>query len=190
MSEFHDVLNSRRTVHRFSERPIEESIVKQALQAANQAPCHKHTHPWRFYLLGHETRQTLVPTISHLAAAKSLQKNSTDPEHDVRRAIGKVLNPPLLAAVTSKLTPQNPFRQKEDYAATVCALHNMVLSLWGNGVSAKWSTGSVTRHSETYENLGIDPEKEEIIGFVKAGYADAVPTVSKPTVEDTARYLP
>tara|TARA_B100000900_G_scaffold390496_1_gene384271 strand:- start:1336 stop:1908 length:573 start_codon:yes stop_codon:yes gene_type:complete len=190
MSEFQDVLKSRRTVHRFADRPIEEAIVNQALEAANQAPCHKHTHPWKFYLLGEKTRQTLVPTITHLAAAKSEQKKSPDPEHDSKRAIGKVMNPPLLVAVTNKQSPQDPFRQKEDYAASVCALHNMVLSLWGNGVSAKWSTGGLTRHPETYENLGIDPKKEEIIGFVKAGYADALPVVNKPTIEDTARHLP
>ncbi len=190
MPDIQEVLRSRRTVHRFNGKSVEQAFIQQALEAANQAPCHKHTHPWRFYILGQNTRQQLVPTISHLAAAKSLQKNSTDPEHDVRRAISKVVDPPVLIAVTSQLSPNDDFRQKEDYAASVCALHNMVLSFWGNGISAKWSTGGLTRHPETYAHLGIDGEQEEIIGFVKAGYADDLPTVKKPEVKETSKFLP
>lgn len=190
MADFQEVLRSRRTVHRFTDQIIEQGIVDEALRAANQAPCHKHTHPWKFYILGPETRQILTSTIAHLSAVKSEQKNSTTPEEDVKRAIGKVMQPPLLVAVTSRLSPEDPFREKEDYAASVCALHNMVLSLWGNGVAAKWSTGGLTRHAETYANLGINSDEQEIIGFVKAGYAEAFPTVKKPEVETTTKHLP
>jgi len=190
MATFQELLQSRRTVHRFTNQSIEPGIIAEALRAANQAPCHKHTHPWRFYILGQETRETLAPTIAHLSAAKSDQKNSATPEEDVKRAIGKVMQPPLLVAVTSRLSPEDAFREKEDYAASVCALHNMVLSLWGNGVAAKWSTGGLTRHAETYANLGINSEEQEIIGFVKAGYAEAFPTVKKPEVETTTKHLP
>ncbi len=190
MARFQEVLRTRRTAHRFTEKPIEQGIIDEALRAANQAPSHKHTHPWRFYILGQETRQTLVPTISHLSAAKSQQRNSTTPQEDVKRAIEKVMQPPILVAVTSHLSPDDAFREKEDYAASVCALHNMVLSFWGNGVAAKWSTGGLTRHAETYTNLGINSEEEEIIGFVKAGYAEVFPTVKKPEVEATTKRLP
>ncbi|DAC07946.1 MAG TPA: hypothetical protein D7H88_04380 [Candidatus Poseidoniales archaeon] len=190
MVDFQEVLRSRRTVHRFTGQPVEQGIVDEALRAANQAPCHRHTHPWKFYILGQETRQTLVPTISHLSAAKSQQKNSTTPEEDIQRAIAKVMQPPVLVVVTSQLSPEDAFREKEDYAASVCALHNMVLSLWGNGVAAKWSTGGLTRHAETYANLGLNREEEQIIGFVKAGYADLIPTVKKPEVEATTKRLP
>ena len=190
MADFQEVLRSRRTVHRFTDQTVEQEILDEALLAANQAPCPKHTHPWRFYILGAETRRTWVPTMLHLAAAKSKQRNSTTPEEDGQRAIGKVMQPPILVAITSHRSPHDAFREKEDYAASVCALHNMVLSLWGNGVAAKWSTGGLTRHEETYANLGINAEEEEIIGFVKAGHAEAFPTVKKPDVEATTRRLP
>ena len=100
------------------------------------------------------------------------------------------MQPPILVAITSHRSPHDAFREKEAYAASVCALHNMVLSLWGNGVAAKWSTGGLTRHEETYANLGINAEEEEIIGFVKAGHAEAFPMVKKPDVEATTRRLP
>ncbi len=190
MTDFHSLLTSRRTAHRFSAKPVESSFVTRALQAANQAPCHKHTHPWTFYSIGQETRNKLVPAVTELAAAKSLKKKSDTVEEDLERAIGKVMTPPVLFAVTSKLSPEDAFREKEDYAASVCALHNMVLSLWGDGVAAKWSTSALTRHPETYSVLGIDADVEVIIGFVKAGYAERLPKVEKPSTDATTRFLP
>ena len=190
MTDFHSLLIGRRTAHRFSAKPVDSSYVTRALQAANQAPCHKHTHPWTFYSIGQETRQKLVPAVTELAAAKSLNKKSENAEEDLKRAIGKVMTPPVLFAVTSKLSPADAFREKEDYAASVCALHNMVLSLWGDGVAAKWSTSALTRHPETYSALGIDANVEEIIGFVKAGYAERLPKVEKPSTDATTRFLP
>lgn len=190
MTDFHSLLISRRTAHRFSAKPVESSHVARALQAANQAPCHKHTHPWTFYSIGQETRKKLVPTVTELAAEKSLKKKSDTVEEDLKRAIAKVMTPPVLFAVTSKLSPEDAFREKEDYAASVCALHNMVLSLWGDGVAAKWSTSALTRHTETYNVLGIDADVEEIIGFVKAGYAERLPKVEKPSTDATTQFLP
>ena len=76
------------------------------------------------------------------------------------------------------------FREKEDYAATVCALHNLVLSLWDNDVSSQWSTGSITRDEETYRIISIDSKQEEIIGFIKAGYSSAKSKVKKLKIEN------
>ncbi len=190
MSEFQTILTSRRTVHRFSEQPVSDEHLTLALEAANQAPCHKHTHPWRFYVMGTETREKLTPTVAELAKKKSRKTDPKDVENDVKRAVAKMMSPPVMVAITSKRNPTDGFREKEDYAATVCALHNMVLSFWGNGVAAKWSTGAITRHSETYAHLKIDATAEEIIGFVKAGYPETIPEVRKPPVEEHTVRLP
>ena len=110
-------------------------------------------------------------------------------EADAKRAISKITNPPLLIAVTSKRNPNDDFRQKEDYAASVCALHNLVLSLWENGVGSQWSTGSITRDDTTYDCLSIDSNQEEIIGFIKAGYPKSIRKVNKKPVDEIVRYL-
>ena len=76
MSEVQDVLNSRRTVYKFIEQEVEQNKIDQALLAASNAPCHKHTHPWKFFIMGEQIRQKLIPTITKLANEKS-QKNKT-----------------------------------------------------------------------------------------------------------------
>ncbi len=189
MSVVQDNILTRRTVYKFTDKEVPESIVNQALMAASKAPCHKHTHPWRFYILGQESRIGLIPLISKLAKLKSMKIGSKDIDKDVERAIKKITQPPVLIVITSKTSPEDKFREKEDYAASVCALHNMVLSFWDNNIGSQWSSGSITSASETYRALSINQQDEEIIGFLKAGYPESVPNVKKPSFEDLTVYL-
>jgi len=189
MSAVQDNILTRRTVYKFTDKDVPESIINQALTAASKAPCHKHTHPWKFYVLGPEIRSKLIPVIKKLAELKSIKLGSKDLEKDAERAIKKIIQPPILIAITSKKDAEDKFREKEDYAATVCALHNMVLSFWDNDIGSQWSSGSITRDLDTYQLLSINPETEEIIGFLKAGYPEAVPNVKKPSFEELTVYL-
>ena len=184
-----DLINSRRSIYKFTEETVGDDILNQALIAASNAPCHKHTHPWRFYILGREIRSKLIPTITKLSKIKSEKMQSKNIEADAQRATRKITDPPLLIAVTSQITPNDDFRTKEDYAATVCALHNLVLSLWDNGIGSQWSTGSITRDNDTYELLSIDSKQEEIIGFIKAGYPEKIRAINKKPVDEFVNYV-
>ena len=189
MSDVQDNILTRRTVYKFSDKDVPDSIINQALIAASKAPCHKHTHPWKFYVLGPEIRGKLIPVIKKLAELKSIKLGSKDLQKDAERAIRKITQPPILIVITSKKDPEDKFREKEDYAATVCALHNMVLSFWDNDIGSQWSSGSITRDLDTYQYLSINPNTEEIIGFLKAGYPEAIPNVKKPSFEELTVYL-
>ena len=189
MTSLQNVINNRRSIYRFTDQEISDEILQQALLAASNAPCHKHTHPWKFYVLGNESRKSLIPTISRLAKIKSEKMQSKDFETDNERAIAKIMKPPLLIVVTSKKSPNDKFREKEDYAASVCALHNLVLSLWENNVGSQWSTGSITRDRDTYDALSIEFSQEEIIGFVKAGFPEKIREVKKKPLSEIVTYL-
>ena len=189
MPNLDDTLMTRRTVYKFLDQTVSKENITKAITAAAQAPCHKHTHPWKFYVLGEKAKLSLTPVIERLAYNKSQKLGSKNFEQDRKRALSKLINKPLVIVVTSKLTPDDKLREKEDYAASVCALHNMVLSFWGNGIGAKWSTGSITRDIQTYTALSIDMETEEIIGFIKAGYAEKIPQVNKKPISELTTYL-
>ena len=157
-------------------------------EAARNAPCHKNTHPWRFYVMGEDSRNTLIPEIKRLAVKKYAGEGDSD--EIVTRAINKILSPPVLICVTTSLSPDDSFREEEDYAATVCATHNLILSLWGNGIGSQWSTGSITRSDLAYSAIGAMKDKERIIGFIKIGYPDEIPSKSKKGIEEIRTYLP
>ena len=190
MTSVQDNLNSRRTVYKFTERLVEKSSLEMAFEAASNAPCHKQTHPWNYYVLGLETRRKLLPTVISMAREKASKDGGDGTDRSVNRAVSKIMDTPTLIAVTTKLSPQDSFREEEDYAATVCSLHNLVLSLWDMGIGSQWSTGSVTRHPSTYNALRIDGEKERVVGFLKAGYPESIPKIEKKSSSDIRKYLP
>ena len=190
MSGVQDNLLSRRTIFRFLDKAIPDECIETALEAARHAPCHKNTHPWKFYIIGHETRTSLIPTVEILARKKANASDEPKIQLFLQRARNKILQPPVLIAVTSILSPEDPFREEEDYAATVCALHNMILSLWDQGIGSQWSTGSITRDEETYSVLSIPKSSERIIGFIKAGYPETIPSKEKKPQSEIRVYLP
>ena len=111
--------------------------------------------------MGEKTRESLIPEIEKLA-----KKKSTDGEElgaGISRAIEKIISPPLLICVTSARSPQDPFREEEDYAATACAIQNMTLSLWGNGVGSQWSTGAITRSDAAYAAIGVTRKRSGLL---------------------------
>ena len=190
MSRVQDIINSRRTIYRFSDLPVSEADLEIGFTAANNAPCHKHTFPWQFYVLGHETREKLLDRVVELAHEKAEKKGDFDKDLAGRKAISKIRDVPIMIAVTSKLSPNDQFREQEDFAATVCSLHNLVLSLWDLGIGSQWSTGSITRDSSTYEHLEIDEQKERIIGFLKVGYPQMIPEKKTANSDKFKHYLP
>ena len=164
LNEFQRLITTRKTAQRFEPEPIPEGAVTRALQCAITAPNHKLTNPWRFVRVGERTRADLEDLYIELKSEK--RQLSEDEEKRLRRKVG---DPPELVAVVQELTDDD-FRRREDYAAVACAVQNLSLSLWSEGVYSKWNTGSLTRQDETYDWLNVDSTSEEIVGFIWIGY--------------------
>jgi nitroreductase len=180
----HEALRTRRTVHKYRPDPLPEGALERALEAAVLAPNHRHTHPWRFTLVGPETRAKLAEVGVEAARKK---RGELSPEGEAK-ARAKILTPAGLIVLRQVLC-EDAFTREEDYASLACAAQNLMLSLHADGVGSKWSTGGVTRAPETYALLGVDPDAERIVGFLWAGIADQVPSPPKPAAADLVTRL-
>jgi len=69
-------------------------------------------------------------------------------------------------------------------------VQNVQLAAWDIGVGMQWSTGPITMERATYDLLGIDPEKEYIIGFYYVGYPDEVPKPRRKPIHEVIRWTP
>ncbi len=60
LQAFYDDLNRRRTVRKFSDRPVPRDIIETALKAANTAPSGANLQPWHFVVIsGAETKKKI-----------------------------------------------------------------------------------------------------------------------------------
>tara|TARA_Y100000768_G_scaffold64000_1_gene44060 strand:- start:742 stop:1290 length:549 start_codon:yes stop_codon:yes gene_type:complete len=171
------IFEQRRTVHEFKKQKVNDDIIDRALIAANLAPCHKLTFPWRYRDISVEKRNRIFETSLKLKSQKI--KLSTSAE---TRLCGKMMNPSHMI-VASQIKSSNPIIEKEDYAACSCSIQNMMLSLAHDNVGSKWSTGKVTKSPDTYEITNINSDEEEIIGFIYVGYGKTPAEIKRPKIE-------
>jgi nitroreductase len=177
-------LRDRRTVHRFRAQPLPEGALERALAAAIEAPNHHLTEPWRFVHAGRETRQRLLELGIELSAAATWSALSGPARAQLEAT---VIRPAELVIVSQVLADRLVTRE-EDSAAVACAVYGMSLSLWAEGIGSKWSTGGISGHPRVYQALGIDAERERIVGFFWIGYAER-PELEKPRRQPLAQVV-
>ena len=179
--EINEAIKKRRTIHLFSKKSVPNEVIEKSILAANQAPCHKMTFPWRFTSIGLKKRELLYQLQLSLKFG-----DKTIDETNLKKIRDKMLNPSHLLIAT-QLCTSHQVQRKEDYAACACAIQNMSLSLVADGVGCKWSTGKITTDPNTYHIAEINPGEEEIIGFIWIGYGNEPPLIKRPSINTIYR---
>jgi nitroreductase len=179
---FAAVLTGRRSIDLFRPEPVGVEVLLEAIEVARWAPNHRLTEPWRFYLVGINTRHALIELAAKLDATKKGERAG-----EARRA--RLTAIPAFFVLTSRRS-DDPLLDREDYAACCCAAQNLMLVLWQRGIGVKWTTGGVTRDSRFYELLGIDAAKEVVVGFFWYGLPKVIPTQQRRPVADIVTERP
>jgi nitroreductase len=176
------LLRGRRTIHLFEPTPPPREALMDAIELARWAPNHRLTEPWRFYVIGPETAAAIAQLNADIVTEK---RGATAGQAKLDRW----RTMPGWFAVTSQMAA-DAITTEENYGAACCAALNLQLSLWSQGLGAKWGTGAVTRDSRFFELLGIDPAEEKFVGLFWYGYPAAIPTTKRKPVADIVTVVP
>ena len=149
-----DAIRSRRTHKQFGPEPLDEVTLRALFDLARFAPNHHLTQPWRFRVLGPETRAR----IDEVAGEKEAMK--------LRRA-------PTLVLATAMLSGE-PLSDEEDLHATAAAVYAVLLGATERGLASYWRTPLCFSEPAVREALGLDA-KERIVGLIHLG-----PAVTRP----------
>jgi len=179
--EIAKAIKKRRTIHIFSKKTVPKEVIERSIDAANQAPCHRKTFPWRFTSIGMNKRELLF----QLQLSLKFGDKQID-DFNYKKIKDKILNPSHLLIAT-QICSDNQVQKLEDYAACACAIQNLSLSLVGDGVGSKWSTGKITSDPNTYQIAEINPIQEEIIGFIWIGYGKEPSSITRPLLNTIYR---
>jgi len=185
-----EAIGTRRTIFKFKPEPVPNDVVEKIFEAGIWAPNHHLTEPWRFIVLGEKTKETLAQRYSEIQMAKASEGVDEATLLALKKAgYAKFMSKPTIVAA-SCLKDGDETKNLEDYAAACCAMQNVALAAWAEGVGMQWSTGPITLEPATYELLRVDADKEYIIGFFYSGYpAEVLPPRRKP-LGDVLRWTP
>jgi len=166
-----EAIGTRRSIRDFTERAVTRPEIERLLEAAVQAPNHRMTQPWRFYVLGPESRLAWGEA---LGARKA--KRVEDPEA-ARAVVEKVASThaalPAMIAVSVTLD-ENPEILEEDYAASLMAVENLCLAARAMGLGTHIKSGAVMDDPRARKAVGV-PEGERIVAVIHLGEPAAVP---------------
>ena len=97
--ETKEAIFKRRTIHLFDKKKVSESIIENAIEAANQAPCHRLSFPWRFYSVGSKKRNQILELALDIKF-----KNQTIDDKSKNLFSKKYLNPSHLLLASQVLS--------------------------------------------------------------------------------------
>ncbi len=182
-----EAIRERRSIKRFTDRPISREEIETLLSAATLAPNHRLTQPWRFYVLGPEARYAYG-----LALGERKARKLEDPEaaRAVRETVAQEHRAlPCMIAV-AVVNSENPEIRDEDYAATMMAVQNMALTAVELGLGTHLKTGGVMGDAAARAAAGL-PDGERIVAVVNVGEpADVPPPKSRQTASTFTTWVP
>jgi nitroreductase len=182
-----EAIRSRRSIKQFTDRPVSREEITRLLDVAINAPNHRMTQPWRFYVLGPETRGAYGAV---LGARKA--KRVEDPEA-AQAVVEKVTSAeaaiPATIAVAMTLD-ENPEIREEDYAATMMVVENLCLAAHAMGLGTHIKSGAVMDDPRARAAVGV-AEGERIVATVHLGQPAELPD-PKPRrpAEESTTWLP
>lgn len=121
-----------------TDQPVSKEIISELLQAANMAPSHKKTEPWRFHVYTGEGRAKLSQNIKEVyeaARAPEVRNPKVVPKFDT-----KVHQAPVVMTVFLHRDPEESVPEWEEVAAVACAVENLWISLDQYDLGGYWSS--------------------------------------------------
>src|SRR5437870_8774950 len=101
-----DAIRARRSIKKFTDRPVTRSEIETLLDAATLAPNHRLTQPWRFYVLGPEARYAYGLAVGERKARKLEDPAAANAMRDTVAAEHRALPAMIAVAVVNNDNPE------------------------------------------------------------------------------------
>ena len=170
-----DAIRERRSIKRFTDRPVTKEEIETLLTAATFAPNHKLTQPWRFYVLGPEARYAYGLALGARKAKKLEDPEAARAMRENVAAEHRALPAMIAVAVVNS---DNPETREEDYAAALMAIQNLSLTAMELGLGTHIKTGGVMSDPAARAAAHVK-DNERIVAIVNVGTPADVPAPKK-----------
>ncbi|PZD76974.1 nitroreductase [Mesonia sp. K7] len=124
---------------------VEDVIIHKMLEAANWAPTHKKTEPWRFYVVKSDKKKVL----STFMVDKYKETVVSPSDFKAKQIADKIEQSSHIIIICMQRDPKESLPEWEEVAATAMAVQNMWLVAAENKVGSYWSSpGYISKMGE------------------------------------------
>lgn len=157
-----DIIENRRTIKpdQYTGERVNDALIEEILSAANWAPTHGYTEPWRFSVF----------TEDGLATLGEFMANLDQPDHNAedfnQKRYDRLRNRPLkcshVIGIGMKRGSNPKVPEVEEICSVAAAVQNMWLTAHALGFGAYWSTGAMAFMDEMRDFFGLSGEDRSL----------------------------
>ncbi len=177
-----DAVRRRRSIKRFTARPLDPEELAGLLELVVLAPNHRMTEPWRFVVLGPRAKRAWAEIKGESRAGRV--DDAEVAEAIRRRTIEDIESLPGLIAFIQPLADAPDVRE-EDYATLYMGIQNLLLGAVDLGLGTHVKTGGELEGEGLREALGVG-DGERVVALVQIGEPAELPA-PKPRTAATHR---
>lgn len=171
LTEIQNLIRDRRSIKplKISSRKVHREQIEAMIQAANWAPTHGFTEPWRFKVFGGKAKDDLAQFQADLYKSKTPEeKFLPDTYHNFVERAKRVS---YIVGVWMKRQETEVIPEMEELIEVGCAVQNFSLVAAAYGLGCFWSTGGNALGPEMHEYMKLAP-KDRFLGFLFVGYPE------------------
>jgi coenzyme F420-0:L-glutamate ligase/coenzyme F420-1:gamma-L-glutamate ligase len=178
-----DAIKQRRSIRKYSPRPISPEILREILEAAGWAPSAHNAQPWRFIVLTEESAKQALAEAMADAWTADMAKDGVAVEAQKRKeSIERFTHAPVLVLACLTMEDMKVYpdekrqRSERDLAmqSLGAAIQNMLLTAHTEGLGACWFSAPSFCKETVRKALKI-PEMVEPQALIALGYAAEKP---------------
>lgn len=171
MSDFDEVIRTRRSVGKVRDDAIDRSTILELIELATSAPNHHLHQPWRFMVVQAEGRRRL----GDAHAAAFLRTHPDASAEVLAREAARFMRAPVVIVAIVEPAADDPITRREDRDAVAAATQNLLLGAHARGLGAMWRTGTMADEPEMLDALGV-AAPHAVVAFIYLGH----PAVDPP----------
>ncbi|XHH10492.1 MAG: nitroreductase family protein [Candidatus Bathyarchaeia archaeon] len=188
--QLNDALKQRRSIRKYTNQPVAETLVLEVLEAAGWAPSAHNSQPWRFIILRNaQVKRELAERMAEAWAADLKKDGVTAEEEKYIEKRERFANAPVLILACLTMEGRHRFPDVERQAcerdlaleSLGAGLENLLLAAHMAGLGACWFCAPAFCKDTVRKVLKI-PEGVEPSALIMLGYPAETPTtpVRKP----------
>jgi nitroreductase len=166
-----DNIRQRRTTKpdKMNGKKIPDAQVHTMLEAADWAPTHGNTEPWRFVVYTGESVAAFCRQHADLYRNNTAAENFLQANFDKLLHMGDMASHIIIAYMQRGHLPKIPVW--EEKAATACAIQNLLLTASAMNIATYWGSGGMATHQSMKDFLALNHE-DHVMGIIYLGYTD------------------